>query len=246
MNRDRELELLANAALAAAAYAPSAPDWPVCGFLASVGWNYDRTLMVLGRAPNGWASGWSPDALTSVEAAERFASETLDGVQRPTGSSGPMNWVAEQWGASEGYSTARSAFWRVIREVYAGISEHAKEPSDWSDHLAWSNLYKLAPEDGGNPSETLSSLQFATCLRMFRTELDEFAPRHVVILSGWGWARPFIEPTCDWSPGEGHVEAAARYSHDDDSVSKVVVAPHPQGRSESPLAQAVIAAFANA
>jgi len=246
MNRTQERDLLADAVLAAAAYAPSAPDWPACGFLASAGWKYDRNLMVLGRAPNGWASGASPEEVGSVAAAAEFAAASLNGVQQPTGGSGPMNWVADQWGSNDDYNTARSAFWRVIREVFAGLSDDAEEPWDWSDRLVWSNLYKLAPEEGGNPSETLCRLQFANCLRMFRHELETFWPRNVLILAGWDWASPFIEPTCEWSSGEGNVEAVARYRHDDGTLSKIVVAPHPQGRSESDLTQDIVAAFSAA
>jgi len=243
MARNLERQLLADTALAVAAYAPYGPDWPICGFMACAGWKYDRNLMVLGRAVNGWGRGWEPAELTSVRAASEFAANVQKGVQEPIAGSGPMHWVAKQWGSDTDYNTARSAFWRVIREVRISLSAAEVEPTDWSDRLVWSNLYKLAPAAQGNPSETLCRLQFGGCLQLFRREIETFRPWNILLLSGSDWARPFVQATCEWQPAAGEIEATARYRHDDGFESRIVVAPHPQGRSEKTLANAVIEAF---
>jgi hypothetical protein len=243
MARDREQQLLAEAALAASAYAPTSPDWPVCGFLACAGWAYDRSLMVFGRAPNGWGQGWQPEELGSPAGAAAFAVDVLDGVEQPSGDSGPMGWVAARWGDERHYNTARSAFWRVTRHVHRNLSGHPEDAPDWSDRLVWSNLYKLAPAGGGNPSETLCRLQFASCLQLFQEELSRLWPRRVLLLTGLDWARPFLEATSEVTHATGAIEATGVYTHSDGSVTQLVVAPHPQGRSEDALAEEIGSAF---
>lgn len=64
-----------------------------------------------------------------------------------------MLWVKDGWGATDRYNTKRSAFWRAVRGVVEGLGISDVEHDTWSSHLVWSNLYKLSPADGGNPSD---------------------------------------------------------------------------------------------
>jgi hypothetical protein len=124
-------------------------------FASMTGERFAGELVVVGRAPNGWRVKYAPDELLEASALERIVDETLQssrGGERETRC--PMLWVSSEWVNSEqgGYATSRSAFWRVSRAVVGrlGVADIGK-PS-WPSYLAWSNLYRVAPYSGGNPS----------------------------------------------------------------------------------------------
>jgi uracil-DNA glycosylase len=237
------VDSLADAALAVAAYDRWLPDWPLCGFLPLVGSSYDRILMVVGRAANDWSDSWHPEQIDTLSGAQRFAGAVQNASNQPVGDAGPMGWVAQDWSNESTYNPARSAFWRVTARVFASLHPSSGNDKYWSDYLAWSNLYKLAPGGGGNPSEKLSRLQFSNCRNMLAEELAALRPQHLLVLAGWNWARPFLQPLAEVSQGDAQVEAVCRYAHPDSSATTIVVAPHPQGLAEDPLVADIVRAF---
>ena len=70
------------------------------------------------------------------------------------------------------------------------IAEHSS--NDWSSHLVWSNLYKLSPRDGGNPSGRLQNIQLDGCRALFNLEVETYRPGRLLLLTGWDWAEPFL------------------------------------------------------
>ena len=98
------------------------PNSKLTGFLAIKGHRYSHGLMVVGRSVNGWIEGRSPENLGDRGSREGYASKVYD---KSVGEDErcPMAWVMDQWGPNvKGYSTKRSAFWRVIGEVVRGFA----------------------------------------------------------------------------------------------------------------------------
>lgn len=207
----------------------------VTAFLAMRGRQYTGDLMVVGRALNGWTASRAPAELATAEGASAYAREVLASVSG--NGSCPMAWVTEHARAEEGkYNTNRSAFWRVIRRVAERLEIGRDQPGSWPSRLVWSNLYKVAPADGGNPSGPLLKLQQPGCMELLRLELETHRPARVLFLTGRGWAAPFLKAlgaSATQTDGMKYVEAAGDVHLPEGHRVRYVVAAHPQGKQES-------------
>jgi hypothetical protein len=99
----------------------------------------------------------------------------------------------------------------------------------------------VAP-DGGNPSGRLMSLQLELCIDILRLEVELSGAQSVVFLTGYGWAKPFLEHLgvtnqLD-SAGLHFVEFASRKQ----GVT-YVVGQHPQGKPEEAHCDEIINAL---
>lgn len=204
------------------------------------GCRYQGQLMVVGRAGNGWKDvGWAPKEASEPEDLERIACK-LSEIS--------MSWVTDRWRSPPpDYNTRRSAFWRVIRSVSLKLVEGACE-DDWPTRLVWSNLYKVAPWAGGNPSAALQRVQRAGCKELLNLEISAFRPKRVLFLTGWNWAEKLLDasPGMRRPPGAQLVEKVwdrPLASEPGSPVSRFVVAAHPQGKSEGRWTQEVLEAF---
>jgi len=216
----------------------------LCGFMALKGSEYagSRKLMVVGRAVNGWGEGAAASDLATSDSKEKLIEGIFyhDGVCQ-------LAWVVEGAGNQEGYNTNRSAFWRVIKEVSRslGVWEEEDEGS-WSSRLVWSNLYKLSPHSGGNPSDALCALQEPGCIELLREEIIEYNPARVLFLTGMGWAWPFMKGLgCRLQAVQGLVDARGVVELPDERPPvPIVIAAHPQAKGETAWVDQVLAAFA--
>ena len=118
-----------------------------CG--AAVGSRWAGELLICGRAVNGWEEEpWFAHHANKSEVRHDLASRALAGW---TADPCPMRWVTDLWHHQTEYNTARSAFWRVVQAVTTGLGIANKTEELWSSHIAWTNLYRVAPHAGGNP-----------------------------------------------------------------------------------------------
>lgn len=221
------------------------PEQKVTGFLSMAGHLYGNELMVVGRAVNGWTEGVTPSELSTPSFAETYAAKVYESVVGDDMC--PMSWVTDSWENPDlDYNTKRSAFWRVIRSVVAESGIANVDENAWPSHLVWSNLYKVAPADGGNPGNALCYVQLDGCISLLLQELNDYRPRRLLLLTGLGWAEPFLKhvaPTLSSTLTGGYVEAIAKIQHGSGDMTKVVVAAHPQGKSERVWVQEVMTAF---
>lgn len=211
------------------------PEQPLVGFMSMVGQAYSGSLMVVGRAVNGWgAEEKLPVELHSSDAARAYAEAVLASVSDPANC--PMSWVTAQWGVPRPeYSTKRSAFWRSIYSVLKGLGTVTPDDEGWSSHLVWSNLYKVAPASGGNPNNFLCDLQLPGCIELLRAELAAYQPRRVLFLTGLNWAKPFAQALgfpLSQNPSFSYVEAFGEFPFNGHSV-RYAIASHPQGKPEN-------------
>lgn len=214
------------------------PAAEISGFLAMTGDLYTGDLMVVGRAVNGWLRGILPAELASSRVANSYAEEVFQSVTAD--GTCPMQWVTDCWGDEAGdYNTARSAFWRVIRKTVGVLGIADPEDIKWPSHLVWSNLYKVAPADGGNPGNALAEIQFDNCLALFNLELKTYAPRKVLFLTGWDWAGEFLKNCPNIEMHAGLLEASGTISVCAGDSCRFAVAKHPQGKPEALWVDAV-------
>ena len=155
-----------------------------------------------------------------------------------------MSWVSDHWSTkdrpvSEKYRTNRSAFWRTTRRVVKELNIADVDTVEWPSHLVWSNLYKVSPATGGNPSDFLCDLQLSGCSDLLRLELQTYQPKRVLFLTGSNWADAFLKDIMihktdgfDYVSGTGIVEGA-----------RFVIVSHPQGKCETQWVNEVLEAF---
>ena len=213
------------------------PKGKIVGFMAVKGNLYNRELMVVGRAVNGWTDDTIlPSQLAEPDECRRY-SEVVKRNSSGDANDCPMKWVQDYWQNPKGYNTRRSAFWRVILEVMEGL-EIASENDPWSSYLVWSNLYKVAPAKGGNPGNRLCDRQLDGCILLFETELDIYQPSRLLLLAGWDWAGAFVTNYCQMRHNAGFVEATGQREE-----TSIVVAKHPQRKREGEWVENVLDAF---
>lgn len=208
------------------------PKRELTGFMATKGMRYEKGgFMVVGRAVNGWSNSFNPSQLNASQEYDRVSTmikESVYGVEDVC----PMKWVTNQWQDNTCYNTRKSAFWRVTREIVLSLSL-AENFKLWSSYLAWSNLYKIAPEEGGNPSRRLRSVQLEGSRSLLYREIEDFQPSGLLFLTGWNrWAKDFLIDKNIREVSGKFVEASGKLSLGPGLKICVVVAVHPQAKKE--------------
>lgn len=195
-------------------------------------YNLDSKIrfMLIGRAPNGWMQiNTKTKEIFGIEANLQYQD-----VKR-------WNWIKEINGKlysvndenGKKYSLNRSAFWSYSREVFKCLSNQVEGDKVWQKNIVWSNLYKVAPLDGGNPCSKSQKVQLNASKEILKKELNEFNPTHILIMSGFEFFKPFSElfdevkdnGKRNKSSKKDFVEGTAKYKK-----AKVVIACRPEGR----------------
>jgi len=243
MNNDEQRRIFREQLLSPVVREYPYKDQLLCGFMALEGAEYaaNRKLMVVGRAVNGWRDSACVSNLVTDEQKDSFIDSIFWSDQECK-----LAWVEAGAGSHNDYNTNRSAFWRVIKAVSRSLGVWGEDNDwAWSSGLVWSNLYKISPHAGGNPSDRLCALQEEGCIRLLRQELLDYAPERVLLLTGMPWAWNFMKGLgCRLQATQGVVEAHGLIDLPDARLSiPFVVASHPQGKCESSWVEAVLEAF---
>lgn len=186
-------------------------------------------IIFYGRANNGWIT-------SSNSVNELFAEESEDCI---FALDNQMDWMEEYFIENDdgGYRPSSSALIRTMRNI---ASEYYDE---WSSHVAWSNLYKIAPWKGGNPGNSLCYTELDDCVKIMQAEMSFLSPRIVVMLTGWNWAKDFLvtmnggqEPEYIDKEAWGDYWAWAYHI----GGRLIIVSEHPQGKTEAAHAKAIV------
>ena len=224
-------------------------------FAGMKGDKYDQQktrLLIVGRAVNGW----SQQNTTSADAFAADAAEQMCNRFR---------WVIwddgalrnDYWDHGDYYWLNDSPFWRTGKRIWMCISNHldfADRPKDrWVDYIAWTNLYKIAPKDTGNPTVTMINRQLDACKKILKAEIAYFQPTHILFVTGYEWwfdrfRDLFDAEFCRFGRnayrGEKKNNDFAEASGVTAEGIKLVVACRPEFRDENLYVNDVIRAFA--
>jgi hypothetical protein len=220
------------------------------------GKKYNHELMLVGRAFNGWGSEnddicWNPKSGNpSSETINNIIDYSLYGEKD---GDCPMKWITDHWGwetnvnkntpKNEQYNMKRSQFWRVTKEILSKLKN--TEPEDWASYLVWSELYKIASSEGGNPSAKLLNAQWENCKRVLSEEIKFYEPTRILFLTGYDWFEDFEGIEVFKDLGFTKVETKSslvEWAGYNENI-KVVVAKHPQGKDETEYVKQVIEYF---
>lgn len=139
-------------------------------------------LLVCGRATDGWHNGWTIPQLGKKKESIIDNSKTAS----------KKNWTAEEIDSlCNDYR-----FFQLTRDLL--INHYKASLKTYAQYFTWTNLMKIAPEDGGNPTNHEFDMQVGICKRIFKFEIDYLKPKNVVIMSGAitknnNWAYDFLK-----------------------------------------------------
>ena len=195
----------------------------VCTFCLQWGENFpekEKTgILFVGKAVNGWISDETDINVLFGETSDRIFAR-ID----------QMEWVSNLEG-DEQYNTNKSAFWRVIKRV----SQHYYPNKEWYSNVAWSNLCKISPFNGGNPNDKLYYEQLKSCQKILAKEIEILSPKYVIMLSS-GWEKDFMYYLND----NNHTKSVAKINWDgyETKLYKIkdtifITSQHPQGKNET-------------
>ncbi|EIP97787.1 hypothetical protein OpiT1DRAFT_02235 [Opitutaceae bacterium TAV1] len=201
------------------------------------GRNYNGELLVVGRAVNGWTKeSYRINQLKQQGVIRKIFEEII-----PPKDDCLSDWVQECWENRDrkGYNTKRSAFWRTIKGIVN--KSNISNEEDWASSIVWSNLYKISPFEGGNPSNSLCERTRKDCINILKAEIEVLNPRRIVFLTGSDWFGDFEEEL------EFKDDRAKRHPIEKSGKifngAQIVVLPHPQGKKEKPLIDSVAKHF---
>ncbi|WP_428661754.1 hypothetical protein [Runella sp.] len=179
-------------------------------FYPIVGKNYNLNnhLLVIGQAVNGWLS--SGFKVTDDETALDAHIELSLQESQAEGEECALNWVNTNWVSSGLY---RSFFWNVIYKLVK--QKYSQTDENWNEVIAWSNLMKIAPQQGWNPDdEEINAQEYAAAL--FMEELSQLKPKNVILFTNLEtWAKPIFEKAgiaYETHPS-GFIQATATYGN---------------------------------
>lgn len=203
----------------------------ICTFAIQWGENFpsekNKGLLFIGKAVNGWVTNdINVDNLFNQNNPERIFKRNDQ-----------MEWVNNLSGNTKGYNTRKSAFWRLIKKV-----SNVYFPEKWYSHIAWTNLYKIAPWDGGNPNSRMQNQQKEHSFELLKAEINILSPEYVIMLtSGWEWS--FVEMIK--KEKEFRVIAEQKWRRYKTSLIEIdnvryIISYHPQGKNELEHKNAII------
>lgn len=243
-------------------YAKGTDDGKVSDFVAMKGKHYDAQeirLMIVGRATNGW------DIKLNKDSKESFASDAAnyfiqlnrfkDEWKMIDEDTNPHSKYKKEDGNEATYYLSKSPFWCSSRDIWYGLTNSEYDKANWYEHIAWSNLYKVAPQTYGNPSGKLMYDQSHACVDILKAEIEAFDPTHILLITGADWLTcgfgrskekayfrdAFINRTENTYKGDTTIVKETFTSNG----RKIVVTRRPEGVSREKYTKAVIDAFKN-
>lgn len=196
----------------------------LCAFWPVIGRRFETSaprVLLVGRATNAWEPGLDADE-----------ARTYSDVSK-----------AGQFVEADAYAR-RSAFWRAARGTLAALGfdtdAAADHRNDWMQVLTWTNLFKVAPRQGGNPSQRVRDLIRDDCVELLGREVDALKPSVVLVFAGADWFEAFgqglgvaLEPSAGRFVGGVAQARGARW----------VVAKHPMGKPHAEFVAELTAAL---
>lgn len=193
----------------------------ICTYAVQVGKKYHvapKRLLFIGKATNGW--------VTKDREIEKLFN--LNNPDRIMNRHDQMEWVHNLEGKKNTYNTNKSAFWRLVKNV----SLEFLNKDDWYNYISWSNLYKVAPWEGGNPNNFLRKQQRETCISILNEELKILKPDAVLFLTS-GWESFYLE-SIGLSESNNIVHTWTDYSSSYQKYNDIlfIQSYHPQSKPE--------------
>ena len=147
-------------------------------------------FMLVGRATNGWGElnkksidSYVQDVYKTFTQEDRFHTEWN---MKDIDNNPYSEYVDSKDGKTKKYYLSKSPFWSSSKEVWCKIN-HIDNKPDWFDDIVWSNIYKVAPMESGNPSTSLIYAQAPACVKILKEEINTLKPTHILLVIDESW-----------------------------------------------------------
>jgi hypothetical protein len=135
---------------------------------------YAGKLLVVGQALNGWMEGGPTCGLADEQTRRSLLAETRLRSESTTA----FDWMRP--------SERARPFWRLADIAMNDLGQSL-------DQIAWSNLAKVSPAMGKNPTGEFLWSQHELGGQLLRQEVEELNPELVLVLSARGYTAPFLQ-----------------------------------------------------
>lgn len=155
----------------------------------------DVRLFVIGRAVNGWSCLQCKTEQEFGDAAKRKFNEVgFQWIENTEEGFKALHNKPKE--GDKPYFLSSSPFWRVAYKIWCGLTH--SDGGEFIKRIAWSNLYKISPKEGGNPTNTTCKRQFEACKEILEAEIKAYRPTHILIITDYNrWYAP--QQGCDFS-----------------------------------------------
>ena len=147
-------------------------------------------FMLVGRATNGWGELKKDSAETYAEDATRIFMKDnrfhTEWNMKDEDSNPYSEYTDARTGEKKKYYLSKSPFWSTSKEVWCKLNS-VDNKSDWYEDIVWSNIYKIAPLESGNPSTNLIYAQAQICTKILKEEINVFKPTHILLVIDESW-----------------------------------------------------------
>lgn len=138
--------------------------------------NKRAKILFVGRAPNGWYENIY---------ADKTINDILDEAKNCDFDLGkiytnPIGEGINDKGEKVKWYYNKSAFWQLAKRVVSLVSPNV---GNWSSEIAWTNLFKIAPANGGNPSYDVMLQLIDKSLDILEEEIRLLEPSYVVMVT---------------------------------------------------------------
>jgi len=204
----------------------------LCVFFPQVGKNYynmEEKILFIGKSVNSWITNkLNMDILFDSKNEERIVNRDDE-----------IYWVERN--DNKHYNSNNSAFWRLIRN----ITKKYILKNDWYNNISWTNLFKISPWAGGNPSGYLQKLQSKICINILNKEIEYLNPKIIVFLTSY-WETFYLKSigldlnknkTVKWDKYETYYQIFNNRIY--------ILSHHPQGKKEELHVNAILKAINN-
>ncbi len=153
--------------------------------------NKDVRFMIVGRATNGWGDSMNKISAESyAEEASKIFDKTnrfyTDWNMKDIKNNPYSEYRDVNDGKEKRYYLSKSAFWSSAKNVWCKLNGVDNKP-DWFNEIVWSNIYKVAPFESGNPSTNLIYAQAPACVKILKEEIDILKPTHILLAIDKSW-----------------------------------------------------------
>jgi hypothetical protein len=193
--------------------------------------------MYIGRALNGWHWDFRVEELNPDP--DFILNRILEDKHEATAHEDRLDWVEKYWqNSTKGYNTAKSQFWQVIRQISIARNQPGEE---WWDDIVWTNFFKIAPAKR-NPTSKMIKVMGQASHELLLAEIEYYQPRNIVCLSGLSYAAHLLasaETTTKVPYNGSLLEYAGDVAWADGRNIRLIIAPHPQSRSVTRIAEEI-------
>lgn len=237
----------------------------------------DIRFMLVGRAANGWTEKRNYGDMLTVEEFVNSSMANLNTEKSTVTANGSDRFECIGKPAAPGeaprsryregidvpglamttepYSLS-APIWNYPKSIWCRLTGNdagSAWEERWFENIVWSNLYKIAPTLGGNPSEKLKKTEFEACAALLLAEIEQFKPTHILFATGYdGWFDEF-DRRYNKNSGDSDYYCLldAKYKNRDTYVEargtlmgvRFVVSKRPETEPEEPFVNAVVKAY---